>query len=1286
MSILRRFFSRKPSDELVEISERVYVFDSCLSTESLGEDYDRDYYGGIVEKLQDHFPSGSIKVVNFREGNKKSKISDILSEYDLTVKDYPYQYGGCPLLPLATIHHFLVSSESWLSSEGQHNVLLMHFERGGWPVLAFVLAGLLLFRKQFTGEQRTLEMVYRQASTELLQLSCPLNPKPSHVRYLHYISQRGNGSEWRTQDAPFTLECLTLGSLPNFDGEGGCSPLVRIYGQDPLIPADRGPKLLFETPSSKKHLRRYRKTESTSLKLSTCCRVQGDVVVECIHVDEDLKSKEIMFRVMFNTAFIRSNVFLLNRDEIDVAWNAKHKFPMEFRAEVQFSNLSAFETDATTKEIADDRDDIEDASTDEADEFYEAEEVFINVDPQDGKKDSDDVFRVKTLRGDANPGSGSSMAVKQRSSLETSNAEEHLKIVATKNLSSKCDARPKSFSPNITHQSESRSDAGYARITGKSIKVDETSPMFQRSTREIDMTGKPNTIAGTRVIATSGAEEESTSERHSHKDAIKGITRKAPNAVAELVHKLEVPNQAGELSSRPEYNDSEYDRLKNIPINRNKGPNLMTMSDESQGKSEYKAEPSLQGKIGISGVKDQMKISKLHSGDVNTTNDKALEVTNFNMALNSTIDEDKSTAEICNSKNSIQSEDKLESEGGDSKVLSRSQKKDSNSGVTDVETGVKFKQEVNDSKRDAEIGKDARRQTPEESMPPIAQSDQTISRQKIGQQEKTKLATKPKPTTRWMSPNKGPGATSSVHGSSQLPTRHVNSPQEGVVSSLPAAASATSAGPRGRGPPPPPPPGASRPGPPPPPPRAPGAPPPPPGGPLDSRSNSRGRGSRSPLRPGSIALAPRKVKLKSLHWVKIARAVQGTLWAELQKSDDAESPSEFDVSELEKFFSAVVSDSKSERRQKSLGSNQEVHLIDLKRANNTQIMLNKVKMPTSDLMSAALALDDSILDIDQVENLIKFCPTKEEMELLKRYTGEVAKLGKCEKFFLELMKVPRVESKLRAFSFKIQFASQVADLRGNLNSVDSACEQIRNSVKLKELMKKVLHLGNTLNQGTAKGSAIGFRLDSLLKLTDTRATDNKMTLMHYLCKVVASKSPLLLDFHEDLISLEAASKIQLKSLAEEMQAIGKGLKTVVLELNASENDGPVSKVFCKKLNEFIAVAEDEVQFLSSLYSAVGRHADALVLYFGEDPARCPFEQVISTLQDFVLMFRRAHKENCKQAELEKRRSQKEAERAMLNVSSPTSKYDQSPANLSQQLQQALERTSSTTGREKTNTL
>lgn len=46
------------------------------------------------------------------------------------------------------------------------------------------------------------------------------------------------------------------------------------------------------------------------------------------------------------------------------------------------------------------------------------------------------------------------------------------------------------------------------------------------------------------------------------------------------------------------------------------------------------------------------------------------------------------------------------------------------------------------------------------------------------------------------------------------------------------------------------------------------------------------------------------------------------------------------------------------------------------------------------------------------------------------------------------------------------------------------------------------------------------------------------------------------------VDLDFASlQIQLKSLAEEMQAIIKGLEKVKQELVASESDGPVSDVF-----------------------------------------------------------------------------------------------------------------------------
>ncbi|PQQ20488.1 formin-like protein 20 [Prunus yedoensis var. nudiflora] len=433
-------------------------------------------------------------------------------------------------------------------------------------------------------------------------------------------------------------------------------------------------------------------------------------------------------------------------------------------------------------------------------------------------------------------------------------------------------------------------------------------------------------------------------------------------------------------------------------------------------------------------------------------------------------------------------------------------------------------------------------------------------------------------------------------------------------------------------PPPPPPPGGRGPGPPAPPGPPGGAPPPPGGRGLGPPGRGRGRGI------GAAATAPRRSSLKPLHWSKVTRALQGSLWEELQRHGETQTAPDFDVSEIESLFSATVpkpadSGGKSGGRRKSTGSKTEkVHLIDLRRANNTEIMLTKVKMPLSDMMAAVLAMDESVLDVDQVENLIKFCPTKEEMELLKNYTGDKETLGKCEQYFLELMKVPRVESKLRVFSFKIQFGSQVLEFKKSLNTVNSACEEVRNSGKLKEIMKSILFLGNTLNQ----------ELQGVL-LLGLNWTVYRSSMIHVPLITLASKSPGLLDFHQDLVSLEPATKIQLKSLAEEMQAIIKGLEKVKQELGASENDGPVSEVFHKTLKEFTTVAETEVASVTNLYSVVGRNADALALYFGEDPARCPFEQVTATLSNFVKLFRKAHEENCKQAELEKKKADKEAE-------------------------------------------
>ncbi|KAL0357454.1 UNVERIFIED_CONTAM: Formin-like protein 20 [Sesamum calycinum] len=387
MALFRRFFYRKPPDRLLEISERVYVFDCCFSSDVLDEDEYSTYMNGIVAQLQDHYPDAAFMVFNFKQGDRRSQLSDVLTQYDMKVMEFPQQYEGCPLLPLEMIYHYLRSSESWLSLEGQQNVLLMHCERGGWPVLAFMLAALLLYRRQYTGEQKTLDMVYKQAPKELLHLLTPLNPQPSQLRYLQYISRRNFRLDRPPSDSPLELDCIILRILPLYDGGRGCRPVVRVYSQDSHSKtSSRSSKLLFTTSNMKKHLRFYQQEECELVKVDINRRVQGDVVLECVHLEDDLVTQEIIFRIMFHTRFVRSNVLMLSRDEIDVLWDAKDHISREFRAEVLFSAADSVPSIITSESI--DEDDDESVASPE--EFFEAEEIFSSLfEGKDGRGEFD---------------------------------------------------------------------------------------------------------------------------------------------------------------------------------------------------------------------------------------------------------------------------------------------------------------------------------------------------------------------------------------------------------------------------------------------------------------------------------------------------------------------------------------------------------------------------------------------------------------------------------------------------------------------------------------------------------------------------------------------------------------------------------------------------------------------------------------------------------------------------------------------------------------------------------
>ncbi|CAN1306437.1 Formin-like protein 3 [Linum perenne] len=1182
MSLLSRFFYRRPPDGLLELVERVYVFDSCFSTEVLPDGLYQMYLHEAVGELYEEFPDSRILAFNFREGEKRSQFAEILCQRDVTVMDYPRQYEGCPLLPLSLLQHFLRASESWLSLGNRQNIVLLHCERGGWPVLAFLLSSFLIFKKLHSSERRTLELVHREAPKGFLQLLSPLNPFPSQLRYLQYVARRNIASEWPPPERFLSLDCVIIRAIPSFDSDNGCRPVIRIFGRNMHSKGGLSTKMLFSMSNKKKsNIKHYRQADCDVIKIDIQCLVQGDVVLECVHLDLDPEREVMMFRVMFNTAFIRSNILILNSDNLDILWDSKERYPKGFRAEILFGEVESFSPPKGQNPSSILNGEVKGGLPIEA--FSRVQELFNGSEWVDNNDDAA-LWLLKQLsvfndarelsRFQAKGSSYASPFDSEDASSTADSSDEAFDFIPKSSIDSSQspvdhESVPSSLNKEQLASSEEPelSSEVLPECQHSFANVPASPPEMQLQTPALPPPPPPPV-----PITTVGQSPASVSASRAPPPPpppppIQSIDNTVTSTVSSSC-------TAPAKSTVPPPPPPPSNLLNKAP--------LPPPPFGKQGPPPPPPPPPPPSTLSSSFLPPPPPPPPLSS-----------------------------TA------------------------------RSSTSPLPPPPPPPPFSSKTNSSQQPAP--------PPPPPPPPFSSKTNTSN---------ASARNVPPPPVPPPLPGGGNPSATSRPPSRPPPSPPVPPPLPGGVPPPPPPA------PR----PPAPPPVPGRAGPPGPPPlpgtKGAGEPPPPPPsigkGRAGSVPSGPGRG-RGPPSSGGVS---KRTSLKPLHWVKVTRAVQGSMWADSQKQENKSRAPDIDISELESLFSAVSASEGSTaskiggRRGSNINKPEKVQLVDLRRAYNCEIMLSKVKMPLPEMISAILNLDSSTLDIDQVENLIKFCPTKEEMETLKNFTGDKEMLGKCEQFFMELMTVPRVEAKLRVFAFRITFSSQVNDLRCNLNTVNDAAREVKESEKLRQIMQTILTLGNALNQGTARGSAVGFKLDSLLKLSDTRARNNKMTLMHYLCKLLAEKMPTLLDFGKDLVHLEAASKIQLKTLAEEMQAVSKGLEKVEQELAASENDGAISIGFQKVLKNFLHTAEAEVRTLISLYSEVGRNADALSQYFGEDPARCPFEQVTQILVVFVKMFNKSKDENEKQADAEKKKLEKEAlkEKSAANL---TAKKDDS---------------------------
>ncbi|CAJ2647745.1 unnamed protein product [Trifolium pratense] len=309
-------------------------------------------------------------------------------------------------------------------------------------------------------------------------------------------------------------------------------------------------------------------------------------------------------------------------------------------------------------------------------------------------------------------------------------------------------------------------------------------------------------------------------------------------------------------------------------------------------------------------------------------------------------------------------------------------------------------------------------------------------------------------------------------------------------------------------PPPPPPPIPNRkssatPPPPPPPPvtggKSPAPPPPPKTGGLKLKSSSKPP-------PIPIETSSSEVKMKPLHWDKVNTNLDHSMvWDKIDRGS-------FRVDDdlMEALFGIVAansnkSDGNTSKGKESTSPNRDAStnafILDPRKSQNTAIVLKSLAISRKEIIEALI--DGQGLNADTIEKLSRVAPTKEEQSQILEYQGDPTKLAAAESFLYHVLKaVPSAFKRLNAILFRLNYESEIVEIKEFLQTLELACKELRNQGVFVKLLEAVLKAGNRMNAGTNRGNAQAFNLVSLRKLSDVKSVDGKTTLLHFVVEEV----------------------------------------------------------------------------------------------------------------------------------------------------------------------------------------
>ena len=365
------------------------------------------------------------------------------------------------------------------------------------------------------------------------------------------------------------------------------------------------------------------------------------------------------------------------------------------------------------------------------------------------------------------------------------------------------------------------------------------------------------------------------------------------------------------------------------------------------------------------------------------------------------------------------------------------------------------------------------------------------------------------------------------------------------------------------------------------------------------------------------------VKMQKVHWNTVDNEkLHNSLWAH----DTPDEINEEEIIHLEELFcdksasKLFVRKSSGEVNRRS--SHSYITFIGTKRGNNIAIALAQFRdfQTYGDLCHAVESMNDNKLDSEKLQNMSLLLPTHDEELKIKKYSGNGEGLGRAEQWFLSVSKIKRFQQKLDLFLFSQQFDEQVTEMKRTLLVLNCAYGELLENQQLASVLRKILAVGNVMNEAAGKVRANGITLESLLKASKKKGTDGKTTILDHVVAMI-SKNPENesnpLNFWTKMKNAREATRINLRDIENGLKDIRRRLNKAERTIMEEESDCETIlnynnngvKQFLRKGKLFVCNATESLSELHSLTRLSSEATIKLCAYFAEDPETSDVSQL-----------------------------------------------------------------------------